>query len=219
MSSVHYIFSQDHILRSDPLYGFIFDLPGFTFYQLSGLSFASAFAYMAAADILVHTGSSFAATAATAAEDGQLFFYSLPNEALKLNDTAYQHYSLPSAIPVLEDGRISPMHLQHASRLLQGRIEQQCKANSGAVKLFESNQINGKINCLFHNNSMTYDLSTFAGIGGFVVKEKVVGDSIPWSCKFNSRFCPQTLIFLTPHVAQIRHTFVQMVHRLPAVRW
>jgi hypothetical protein len=166
-------------------------VPGFSFQQLSGLHFASAFAHLAAADVLVHTGSSFAAAAAAAAADGQVFFFSSPHESRRLGDAAYVNYLLPHAVPLQLDGGLLPEDAGHAAARLDARLQQlpphapRCAtappaacAGSGAQR------------CSVRRDDLgvAYDLSPLAGEAGFVA-HKVEGGpaATPWA--FTAHVC------------------------------
>ena len=64
------------------------------------------FKYLAAADMLVHTGSSFAVAAGTVADTSQVFLYSRPKETAFLHDDYYNAYYLNGCVPIQIDGSI-----------------------------------------------------------------------------------------------------------------
>ena len=182
----HLVVSQDHILRSDPLYGFIYSVPGFSFQQLSGLHFTSAFAHMAAADVLVHTGSSFAVTAAAAAADGQVFFFSSPHESRRLGDAGYTSYLLPHAVPLQLDGGLLPEDAGRAAARLGARLQQlphapRCAAAPHAVSAC---MVSRARRCGVQRDEpgVAYDLSPLSGEVGFVAhKEEGGAEMTPWA--------------------------------------
>jgi hypothetical protein len=130
----HFVVSEHPIAPTSLDFGFLFKLPGFSFHLIHGLHFSRAFAVLAAADVLVHTGSSFALAAAAAADASQVFLMMLPKEAAQLGDRAYNVYRLSKGLPVQRNGSLLPEDAQEFSRRTAGRLAQRpLQWRSGAV--------------------------------------------------------------------------------------
>jgi hypothetical protein len=124
----HFILCERPIQRDDPVFADLFSLPGLARssendrisggastppFVLWDMEPDESFAYLAGADVLVHTGSSFAVAAATVADPTQVFVYSPPKETASWakeaggrleDDDSYKVYRLEGNIPAQADG-------------------------------------------------------------------------------------------------------------------
>jgi hypothetical protein len=99
-----FFFSERPISQEDSIFGFLFEIEGFKFTYVPGLSAADTFKYLSAADMLVHTGSSFVSAAGSVADSSQVFVYSRPKETAALNDAYYWAYFQNENIPAQLNG-------------------------------------------------------------------------------------------------------------------
>jgi hypothetical protein len=126
----HFILCERPIQRDDPVFSDLFSLPGLARSsendRISGgastppsvlwdMEPDESFAYLAGADVLVHTGSSFAVAAATVADPTQVFVYSPPKETASWakeaggrleDDDSYKVYRLEGSTPAQADGTV-----------------------------------------------------------------------------------------------------------------
>lgn len=103
----HYILSQFPISTTDEYFGFLHSLPGFQWTPIL-TDVATAFYHLAAADVLVHSGSSFALVAGIAAAPSQVSVYVSPKESARIGDEAYMTYWLDGSVVVQLNGTIMP---------------------------------------------------------------------------------------------------------------
>jgi hypothetical protein len=104
----HWIIAQNPILESDPNFGTLYSHSGFNATFLTSLQTLDAFQHLVFADILVHTGSTFALSAALVAHESQVFLYGLPKESNNYGDHAWRAQFIPGCVPILPGGAISP---------------------------------------------------------------------------------------------------------------
>lgn len=120
----HFVVVERAIGPHDPDFGFLFALRGFAFRAIQGAHFSRAFAALAAADVLVHTGSSFALAAAAAADASQVFLMMLPKEAAEVGDRAYGVYRLGKGLAVQRNGSLLPAEAGELGRRAEARLGQ-----------------------------------------------------------------------------------------------
>jgi hypothetical protein len=125
----HFILCERPIQRDDPVFAELFSLPGLARSENDRISEGGStppsvlwdmgpdesFAYLAGADVLMHTGSSFAVAAATVADPTQVFVYSPPKETTSWakeaggrleDDDSYKVYRLEGSTPAQADGTV-----------------------------------------------------------------------------------------------------------------
>jgi hypothetical protein len=102
----HLIFSETPITPEDAIFGFLYKIQDFSFTVLDKMSSELTFKYLVAADMLIHTGSSFASAAGAVADISQVFLYSRPKETAVLHDDYYNAYYLNGCVPVQTNGSI-----------------------------------------------------------------------------------------------------------------
>lgn len=106
MRADHYIISQRVIAEEDEAFGVLHRLEGWRWTGLHGLSVSDAIRYMAAADILVHSGSSFSLAAGLVAREGQIALFPMPKESTAAWDAPWRTYWLEGSIEVAQDGSL-----------------------------------------------------------------------------------------------------------------
>lgn len=133
----HLVLSETHFDASHPVFGVFYNTPGFAFQPLTGLSVADSFLRLTTADVLIHTGSSFATAAALAAPTGQVYLYSAPKEEPgSLDSGVYRVYRIAgeSCIPWQVNGSLSPLDARTLTDQLRRRTEDVAR---GGVQLGE----------------------------------------------------------------------------------
>lgn len=118
ISAKHYIFAEKPILPDGP-FSFLFNMSHFAFQLMPGEPADSTFRHLAAADMLVHSGSSFTYVAGMVASANQISVFAPPKESQVIGDTAYEFYHLDGSIPLQTDGSISAGHAATLERRLQ----------------------------------------------------------------------------------------------------
>lgn len=119
----HCVLSQNPIPSDDPHYGFLHHMLGFKWTNLHGLTVDAAVHHMAAADVLVHTGSSFSLAAGLAADPSQVAVFCLPKESKTIGDPPYVTYWLEDSIPVQVDGSLAVADVSHMQQRTRRRLE------------------------------------------------------------------------------------------------
>jgi hypothetical protein len=118
VSARHYIFTEKPILAGGP-FSFLLNMSNFSFQLLSGEPVDSTFRHLAAADMLVHSGSSFTYVAGMVAHSNQISVFAPPKESQVIGGTAYEFYHLDGSIPLQTDGSISAGHAATLEERLQ----------------------------------------------------------------------------------------------------
>jgi hypothetical protein len=137
----HYVVTEKALHRDDPDFGVFFPLLEDTAPGGGGGGDAGsdgvlwdmapdeAFIHLAGADLLIHTGSSFAVAAAAVADPSQAFVYSPPKESRRTGqdwatDDAYKVYRLEGCVAAAPDGSINEAGLD----TLLTRVRERAKA-------------------------------------------------------------------------------------------
>ena len=110
----HFLMCENNITKSGP-FGFLFEIPNFSFVAIVSQSVAIAFRHLAGADILVSTGSSFAIAAALCAPRVQIHVACAPKEG---GSSDVVHY-MQESVPVSPTGEILPVEAASLRRRIQ----------------------------------------------------------------------------------------------------
>jgi hypothetical protein len=119
----HWIISQNPIENFDQNFGIFHSHPGFNATFLTSLSTTDAFLHLAYADILIHSGSSFALSAAIVAHSSQVFLYGQPKESTHFKDHAWRAQYLPGCVPILPDGSFTNDDTSRLIELIKTRAK------------------------------------------------------------------------------------------------
>lgn len=114
----HYVMSQHEIKPNDASFGFLYNIQGWKWKGLHAIAVDVAMYHMAAADILVHCGSSFSLAAGLVAHNTQVSLFPMPKESQTRLDGPWRTYWMKNNIEVQGDGRIDPA----SSALLTARL-------------------------------------------------------------------------------------------------
>lgn len=118
----HYVISQYHIGPGDKDFGFLHSFPGFKWTALDNLAVDVASYHMSAADVLVHSGSSFSLVAGLVASDTQVSVYAPPKESKAIGDPAYNTFWLNGSIAVELDGNVPANNVRELSARAARRL-------------------------------------------------------------------------------------------------
>ena len=128
-SARHWVVAQNPITPDDRSFGIFHNYPGLDAAFLTSLSTMEAFLHLVNADILVHTGSTFAVSAALLAHESQVFLYGKPKESIHFGDPAWHVQYIPNCIPVQPGGIILPDDSLRLNMRIESRINYRWKGH------------------------------------------------------------------------------------------
>lgn len=109
----HYIFSEEPIEAGSGTFSFLYQLPGFRFTNVHGGEAEQILMHLAAADVLVLSGSSLPVVAAALADpEGQVSLFAAPKESQQPRDGPYRMLLLDGQLEIQPDGSLSADDVQ-----------------------------------------------------------------------------------------------------------
>lgn len=109
----HYIFSERPIEAEGGPFAFLYRLPGFRFTNVHGGEAEQILMHLAAADVLVQSGSSLPVVAAALADpDAQVSLFAAPKESKQPRDGPYRMLLLDGQLEIGPDGSLTPEDIQ-----------------------------------------------------------------------------------------------------------
>lgn len=119
----HYVLSQNPILKNDSDFGFLHELVDFSWTALSGLPVDVAMYHLIAADVIVHSGSSFSMVANLVADSTQVSLFALPKESRNERDGPWETYWLDGNFAISSDGTIADADIPRLRAAVEHRVD------------------------------------------------------------------------------------------------